>query len=570
LGLTIDTKKYPFCYSGHQYALSVLSNSIPSCIYIRGACERYIRDLDNTEDFYLDLEKAERYLRLVQQLEHVIGEWKTKTITYSPWQNFVWMNIIGFISKESGYRRFRIAHVEVARGNAKSAMASQAVLYFLALDNPKGNQISTIATRREQARIVLDSARSMARKSKSYRASTGVKVQAHAILHDKSDSKVKSMSSDHTGLDGLNDVLAVCDELHAMTRETFDVIYSGMSKRKDSLTLCITTAGFSVDSVGYSQSAYAKKVSLGEMKDDQFFSLVYTLDKDDNCFDPNVWIKANPGFGDSVDPTTFAAKAMKAKEDPSDLPNFKVKHCNMWLSEAHAFYDLQKWDACADPSLKIDDFKGERCFAAIDIANKVDLASLGFVFKRKDTIESSPTFGKDIFYLFDKSYLPEETIKTAKNDIYERSVKDGYLIKTPGEAIEYSILAEEMKDRSKIHKYWDIHYDSWNASSFAQDLSKERLPMVEFRFNTANLSEPTKNLDALVRQGRVRHNGSPLLRWCIGNVVCKEDVAGNVFPKKSNEKLKIDAAIVLIMAIAGWMQKDLKESVYSTRGIRTI
>jgi phage terminase large subunit-like protein len=266
----------------------------------------------------------------------------------------------------------------------------------------------------------------------------------------------------------------------------------------------------------------------------------------------------------SVDEITFKAKAEKAKADPSDLPNFKVKHLNTWISEAHAFFNLQKWDACTDPELKMENFKGEKCFVGIDIANKIDIASIGYVFKKKDSE------GKDIFYLFDKSYLPEETVKNAKNDIYERAVKEGHLIKTPGEAIEYTILAKEIRDNSKIYKFQDVHFDPWNASSFAQDLSKDRLNMVEFRFNTSNLSEPTKNLDALIRQGRVRHNGSPLLRWCLGNIVCKEDVAANIFPKKSDERLKIDAAIVLIMGIAGWMQNDLKESVYVSRGIRSI
>ena len=88
--------------------------------------------------------------------------------------------------------------------------------------------------------------------------------------------------------------------------------------------------------------------------------------------------------------------------------------------------------------------------------------------------------------------------------------------------------------------------------------------------NTANLSEATKLLDALIRQGRIVHNGSPLLRWCLGNVVAKEDAAGNVFPKKSNEKLKIDPIVALIMAIAAWTQEDDNTSSYETRGIRTL
>ena len=123
-----------------------------------------------------------------------------------------------------------------------STMASQAALYFLALDNPNGNYISTVATKKDQARIVLDSARAMAKKNISYLKHTGVNVLAHTIVHPASNSIVRALAADSKSMDGLKDVLAICDELHAMDRDVFEVISSGMSKRKDSLLLCITTA----------------------------------------------------------------------------------------------------------------------------------------------------------------------------------------------------------------------------------------------------------------------------------------------------------------------------------------
>src|SRR5690606_9112013 len=143
-------------------------------------------------------------------------------------------------------------------------------LYFLALDNPNGNHISTVATKRDQARIVLDSARAMARKNQSFLRKTGVEVMAHTIVHTASNSIVKAQSADKDSLDGLKDVLAVCDELHVMNRAVFEVIYSGMSKRKDSLLMCITTAGHDTNSVGFFQTQFAKKVSTGEVQDDSF------------------------------------------------------------------------------------------------------------------------------------------------------------------------------------------------------------------------------------------------------------------------------------------------------------
>lgn len=548
---------HPYCYSGHEYALGVVAGEIPNCKYIVGACKRYLSDLEEGKyPFYAD--KAERYLRLVQKFSHVKGkDWKTANIVYEPWQNFVFMNVMGFYNTKTGNRRFRTAHIEIPRGNAKSAMASQTSLFFLSLDDPKGNEISCVATKTEQARIVLDSARAMAKANQKFLKQTGTEVLAHKVVHDKSNSFIRALSSDDKSLDGLQDVLAICDELHAMSRDLFEVISSGMSKRTDSLLLCITTAGFSTDGIGYDQSAYAKKVAMREVEDDQFFSAVYTIDDGDDIYDPITWAKANPNFGVSVDPVTFEAKVNKAKVTPSDMPNLLVKHFNKWISEAHAYFDLEAWDKCADPTIKIEDFYGEPSYSAVDLASKVDLAAEAHVFKKG---------GK--YYVFEKSYIPEKTLEKVNSTLYDSCVAQKHLHAIPGHSIDYEIVQESFKDTILKTKNLAAHYDQWQATQFAQNLAKENIEMVEFRMSVANLSEPTKTFDAYIREGKIVHNGSPLLRWCLGNVIVKIDANDNVYPRKSHEKLKIDPVIAILMAFAGWLNQEQEESVYEERGIR--
>lgn len=462
------------------------------------------------------------------------------------------------IEVDSPDKTFLITDQYVTTHN--SALASQACLYFVGMDKPLlGNQVSCFATKNDQARIVLDSARAMAKKAPQYLKATGVEVQAHKIVHDDSNSFVRSMAADSKGLDGLNDILSVMDELHAMTDSLFDVVYSGMSKRRDSLMLCITTAGFNNDGVGYSQSTYAKKVCEGKVEDDQFFSIVYTIDEGDDIFAEDTWKKANPSYGHSVDPITLEAKAKKAQETPRDLPNFKVKHLNIWLGEAKAYYDTSAWDKCADPTLKFEDFYGKKCQTAADLASKIDLCSIGYVFRENG-----------IYYVFDKTFVPEERVREVRNSLYDNSIAEGHLMTTPGNAINYEKLEEFYSDISKKVKVQNLLFDPWNAISFGQNIEKKNINTLEFRQNIANLSEPTKNLDALIRSGKIKHNGSPLLRWCLSNVVCKPDAAGNVRPLKTNDKLKIDPVVAIIMCIAQWMNETKDEVVYEVRGIRTI
>jgi phage terminase large subunit-like protein len=95
------------------------------------------------------------------------------------------------------------------------------------------------------------------------------------------------------------------------------------------------------------------------------------------------------------------------------------------------------------------------------------------------------------------------------------------------------------------------------------------VPLFEFRANTQNFSEPTKELDAAMRSQRIVHDGNPILEWCIGNVVGRYDARSNVYPRKARPEQKIDAAIALIMGIARCITDKPLASVYETRGFLT-
>lgn len=556
-----NKEKYPNCYEGHQYALDILEGKVTANKWIKGACKRYLKDLERIKEdkecpFYFRVEKAERFLRIVQNFHHAVGHWEAATIVYEPWQKFMWMNIKGFYSHVTKMIRFRTAHCDVARGNAKSTMASQAALYEMCCDNPNGNRIYCAATNRLQASEVLEGSRIMAKKNPSFRNRFGVDVRAHEVIHPASNSYIKAISAQANSLDGKIGKLIITDELHAMQRKTFEVLDSGQSKRRDSLLLSITTAGYANDGVGYSQRAYAKKVALGDIDDDTFFSLVYAVDDGDDPFDPDVWIKANPNFGVSVDPDNFAAKAKKAKNNPEDVANFKIKHLNLYLDSLHQYYDVLKWEECRDETLSIEQFKGKPCYCAIDLATKVDIVSSCYVFKEDD-----------LYYFFFDNYCPQERVNLTKNRNYLRYVEEGDLIPMQGSVNSIPKIQDKIVEDSTIYKFRDFHYDPWNAAEMSTRLAAKGIDMTEFRMSVGNLSEPMKKLKELMLEKKIRHNCGSMLSWCVGNVAAKVDANDNVFPRKEHEEQKIDPMVSAIMALAGWINDSKAESVYETRGL---
>jgi phage terminase large subunit-like protein len=80
---------------------------------------------------------------------------------------FILTTVFGWV-KPDGKRRFRRAYIEVPRGNAKSTLSSALALYMLAADGEGGAEVYSLATTRDQARIVFGDAQTMARQSAGF------------------------------------------------------------------------------------------------------------------------------------------------------------------------------------------------------------------------------------------------------------------------------------------------------------------------------------------------------------------------------------------------------------------
>jgi phage terminase large subunit-like protein len=92
--------------------------------------------------------------------------------------------------------------------------------------------------------------------------------------------------------------------------------------------------------------------------------------------------------------------------------------------------------------------------------------------------------------------------------------------------------------------------------------------MFELGQGFASMSAPTKELQRMVSEAKLRHGGDPLLRWCASNVAAKMDAAGNVKPDKDRSAHRIDPIVALVMAIDGWQRRgheSARQSVYKDR-----
>ena len=549
------------CREAFDYAYQIQFGEIPAGKLIKLAVKRFFADIKRSEEtdwpYRLDYEKANRAIQFVRMMPHIKGPEAGQPLELAGWQKWIYLQTFGWVRKDTGNRRFRKVYTEIPRGNGKSTMVAPAALYMLAADGEGGAEVYSAGVVRDQARIVFGAAQAMARKRKAFLKRAGVEIFAHSIAQDETNSVFQPLSSDARTLDGLNVHFAVLDELaQHKRREVHDVIETALGKRLQPLLWLITTAGPDQSGIGFEVHSYGKKVAEGSVQDDSFLSVIYNIDPEDDWTQPESWRKANPNWQISVRSDSIEQLANRAIQVPSFQNAFRIKHLNQWVNAAEAWVDSIVWSKQAVPADE-EDFLGEECMIGLDLAAKVDIAAAVKVFRRPYTGDIGKH--KWQYTIIPKFYLPEGAVKASRNASYEGWAIGNHIVVTPGDAIDFGYIQEDLREDCQRFNVVEIPFDPWQATQMAQNLMAEGIPMVEFPATVRNFSEPMKEFEALLRQSLLFHSNSPVMNWMVGNVTAIEDRKGNIFPRKqaNNEAAKIDGVVAGIMALARWMFKDM-------------
>jgi phage terminase large subunit-like protein len=543
--------------------------------YERLACERFIRDLERagTEEFpYLfDETLGSRACRFVELLPHIKGEWAKPAyidgklgyakIELQDWQVFIVINLFGWKHMVTMLRRFRRAYEEVARKNAKSTLAAAILLFMSTADAEPGAHCYSAATTGEQAREVFDVARNMALREPEFLVRFGVDIGKHDITVQSSASSAKPLNAEGSTLDGLNVHFATIDELHAhKTRAVYDVIDSATGARSQPMIMMITTAGSDRAGICYEQRDYTVKVLERVVPDETWFGIIFTLDDGDVWHDQTNWRKANPNLGISVKVDDMEAACRKALAMPSAQGNFLTKRLNVWVNADSAWMHMQAWDRCADRTLTLDKVKHLPCWEGLDLASKVDVAAKIYIFRDADA---------DKWYLIPRFWLPERAVEQGANSQYDGWRRSGALQVTDGDVIDFDQIEESIvADMTQMQDLREVPFDPWQATQLASHMIDQGVPMVEYRQTVQNMSEPMKQLEALVLQGKLVHDGNAAMTWMVSNVVAHTDAKDNIYPRKERNENKIDGVVGAIMALGRAMADGGgSASVYESRAI---
>lgn len=507
------------------------------------------------------LSRAERVIRFVESLTITSGAHAGRKFLLRPWQRKIveaW-----YATGEDGRRLVRTGLMTLGRKNGKTSLcAALALAHLVGPEVERRGQIIGAAKDREQASYVFDEIVAFILDNPAFIARTNIQRHAKIIEDLVSGTKFIATSSDAAKAHGKGGSVIIIDELgqwgsSPAGRDLFTALTTSTGARDQPLTFIISTQTPDEHSVMSEQVAYAKEVLEGRIADPTFSAHLFEVPMEADIWDEANWYAANPGLGDFRSLEEMRIFAERAKHIPAQVAVFRAYYLNQPIRADLHWLSVPIWDECA--ALDGPPDRGRKCYGGLDLASKSDLSALALWFPNDD----------GTWDLHLDVWAPEGKITQRTDRVpYRQWAKDGWLHATPGDSTDYGFIEKRIYDVMAAYNLVELGVDPWNARDLNTRLLGNGVPVVEVGQTLANLTTPSKAFETMILKRALRHEGSPLVRWCVGNAVAMIDANENIKPDKRRSPDKIDPVSAAITGLSrALVLENVGGSVYETRGV---
>lgn len=545
-----------------EYYNKISSGEIVACKKIKAVYKKLVNDLkkpktvsflnkitDEVEEhtYIFDEKKANRPIQFIEKYcKHSKGKWAGKPVILELWQKAHIQALYGFVDKETGLRKYRKFVLFVGKKNGKSTEGSGLGLYQLTSDGEGGAEVYSVATQKDQAKIIWEEAKRMAAKSPALNKRTRRLV--NGIFYDKTESLFKAVASETDSLDGLNGSAILADEIWAWRdKGLLDIMSDSISVREQPIIFEFSTMGKIREAVFDGEYEYLEAVIKGYegleggIVDETVLPFIYELDEAKEWTDEKAWIKANPNLGITKTYKYLRDKVEKAQKKPDELSNLLCKEFNVRTTAQEAWLDFDTVNN--EATFDMEEIFDTYAIGGVDLSSTTDLtcATLLIIKHNKK-------------YVLQQYFIPSERLEFKIKDDkipYDKWEKRGLVTICEGAKVNYSDVTQwflRMNDEYKISTLW-IGYDPWNTQYWVEEMKEYGFEMVEVRQGAKTMSNPMKQLEADLIEKNVIYNNNPVLKWCLCNTSVKRDENDNIRPVKGQkQRARIDGTVSLIIA----------------------
>ena len=511
--------------------------------------------------YVYDDRKATRPIRFVEgYCKHSKGKWAGKPIKLELWQKAMYEALYGFVDKETSLRKYKKLVNFVAKKNGKSTIGAGLGLYGLIGDGEGGSEVYSIAKTKDQSKMIWTEAKHMV--GKSPELNKLLRTTISGIFYDDKDAMFQPLASETNSLDGKNVHYCLADEVWAWEdMGLLDIMQDGMSAREQPLMIELSTMGTIRQKVFDQEYEYCDKVIKGYLGqeggivDETLLPIIYELDDINEWLDEECWYKANPNLTISKSLDYMREKVQKAKNDTIALTNLLCKDFNVRQTSNNAWLTYEELNN--EQTYTDDEFRDCYVIGGCDLSSTLDLTCATIL-----GVKNGKMFVKQMYF------IPENIIdkKVIEDKIpYDKWKTLGWIRTSEGNKVNYSDVTDwfvEQVEKYELRPLW-VGYDSWNANYWCDEMKGYGFDMVEVRQGAKTMSEPMKELKALLMDKAINYNNNPLLKWCLSNLSVKADENENIRPTKDHYTQRIDGAVSLIDAMVIYYNQKQDYTNYS-------
>ena len=327
--------------------------------------------------------------------------------------------------------------------------------------------------------------------------------------------------------DGFRSIFASIDEIHQhRDNKVYKAIYNGTRALPETLISMITTRGDKLNSFCYEMDSFCVNVLKGITTAEDLFIDIHCLDEDDDIWNPDNYIKANPFIAATKEGLEIlitdsnTARAMGGME----LRDFLIKSLNLWVKNYDTVYvNPDNWKR-GDSKLTLEDFKGKSCYLGLDLSSGGDLTSYAMDFE----------IDEEKSYIYSHSYMPRGRLyEHIESDIapYDVWEKKGLITVTGSEMSfknDYKFIISEVKEIIEKYeiKLLGIAVDPHNSDAILSDLEEFGVPVMLITQSAKFLNDATDDIRLQIKSGNLMHDlENELLSWSF----CNASVVKNSF-----------------------------------------
>jgi phage terminase large subunit-like protein len=490
------------------------------------------------------LSPAERVIRFVNSLPCTQGPLAGTNLKLRPWQTKFIKAV--YRCDKRGNRSVRTAVLSVSRKNGKTQLA--AALCLCALSGPESElrgECYSVACTKDQAGRIFNEMVAIITRTPWLNERVNI-IRFRRELEDMANgSTFRVLSADVAPVHGLNPNFVCYDELGQVpNRELYDALSTALGGRAQPLMLVISTQAAS-DTAPMSELVdYGLRIERGEIKDAGFHLTLYTAPPESDPWKFATWKLANPALGDFRSLEDVKRLATLGQRVPSSAMSFRRYVLNQRVDASAPFLNMMLWEENSGNEYDIHDLKGRQCFAGLDLGATKDMTALVLVFAD----------GAGGFDVIPFCWLPGETLTEREDEDampYRLWRDEGYLLTFHGRATDPKAVAIKIAELHGMCSIKALAFDRWRIEDIKRELDAIgcNVELVPFGQGFKDLSPAVDVFERLVEQGKLRHDGHPVLKMAAANCRVEMDSAGNRKLSKRKSTGRIDPIVATCMAI---------------------